>query len=382
MRGTDRLFFASEHHTFREHVRRFVQQRLAPHVDQWEQQQSFPRDIYGVCGDAGILGVGFPEEFGGSGGDLFHILIVSEELTRSGSPGLSASLGSHMIGLPPILNAGTDDQKRRWLPRVLSGEWIAALGITEPGAGSDVASVSTRAERVEGGWKLNGSKVFITSGTRADLVTVAARTGGPGAGGVSLFAVETTAPGFRVGRNLQKMGWHASDTAELFFEDMILPDDALLGDENGGFPIAMQNFATERLMLAVAAVEIAAMALESAARYTHDRQAFGRALNGFQVTRHKLADMATLVESARAMAWSVAARVRGGDPCLAEVAMAKNFATDVCSRVVDDAVQLFGGAGYMHGTLVERLYRDARLYPIGGGTREIMNEIISKFGNL
>lgn len=379
MRGTDRLFFSDEHHALREQVRRFVQRELAPHVDQWERECAFPREVYAKAAAAGVLGIGFPAEYGGSDGDLFHILIVAEELTRSGSPGLAASLGSLMIGLPPILHAGTDAQKSELLPPVLRGEWIAALGITEAGAGSDVANIATRAERVDGGWKLNGAKMFITSGTRADLVTVAARTGDSGAGGVSLFAVRTNTPGFSVGRNLQKMGWHASDTAELIFEDMIVPDSALLGEVNGGFPIAMQNFATERLMLAVQAAEIADMALTEAHRWSERRMAFGRTLNGFQVTRHKLADMASQVESARAFAWTIAARVRAGDPCFAEVAMAKNVATDACSAVVNEAVQLFGGAGYMAGTLVERLYRDARLYPIGGGTREIMNEIISKF---
>jgi acyl-CoA dehydrogenase len=379
MRGSDRLFFEEEHHALRAQVRKFVTLELAPHVDAWESAKSFPREVYAKAATAGVLGIGFPSEYGGSDGDLFHILIVAEELTRSGSPGLSASLGSLMIGLPPILHAGTSEQKAALLPPVLSGEWIAALGITEAGAGSDVANIRTRAEKVDGGWNVNGGKMFITSGTRADIVTIAARTGGPGAGGVSLFAVRTNAPGFRVGRNLDKMGWHASDTAELLFEDMVIPDDALLGEVNGGFPIAMQNFATERLMLAVQATEIADMALQATHAWVEERQAFGRPLNGFQVTRHKLADMASLVESARAFAWSIAARVRGGDPCFAEVAMAKNVATDACSRVVDEAVQLFGGSGYMAGTLVERLYRDARLYPIGGGTREIMNEIISKF---
>jgi acyl-CoA dehydrogenase len=375
----DRVFLTPEHHEFRRQIRRFVRDRLTPNVDRWEREQGFEREVYVDTARAGFLCVGIAEEDGGVGGDAFHVIIAAEEFTRSGSPGLAASLGSLMIGVPPIIHAGTQEQKDRWLPRVLSGEWIAALAITEPGGGSDVASLRTTARRDGDHFIVNGSKTFITSGTRADLLTVAVRTGGDGAGGVSVLAVERQTPGFTVGRKLEKLGWHASDTAELFFEDARVPVDSLIGQENGGFGILMQNFAMERLVLAATSVEIAAMAYEAAAEYAKERVAFGRPIATYQVTRHKLADMRTAIEQARAFTYAVAARVIAGDPCMAEVAMAKNAATDMASWVVDEALQLHGGAGYMYGTLVERLYRDIRLYPIGGGTREIMNEVISRF---
>ncbi len=377
-RITDDLFLDDEQRAFRASTRRLVREQLAPNVDTWESERTFPRDVYGVLGRAGLTGVGFPEAWGGAGGGLFELLIVAEELTRSGSPGLSASLGTHVIALPPILNAGTDAQKQRWLPPVLRGEKIAALAVTEPGGGSDVASIRTTAKHDGDAWVVDGAKTFITSGTRADLLTVAVRTGGEGAAGISVLVVEPPIDGFAVGRNLDKLGWHASDTAELFFDRVRVPVENLVGAENMGFAVLMQNFATERLVLAAGALEIATLAWEAASDWAHAREAFGRPLVGHQVMRHKLADMATKVQSARAFVWSVAARVASGDPCFAEVAMAKNAATDAASAVVDEAMQVFGGTGYMRGSLVERLYRDVRLYPIGGGTREIMNEIISK----
>jgi acyl-CoA dehydrogenase len=374
----DDAFLSEEHRIFREQVRRFVTDRLAPHVDEWEQKKSFPREVYRQVAEAGYLGVGFPEEYGGSGGDLLHGVILSEELTRSGSPGLAAGLGSLSIALPPILQAGTEEQKRRWLPRVLSGEWIAALAVTEPGTGSDVAAIKTRAVRDENEFVLNGTKIFITSGTRADLVTVVVRTGDEGAGGISVIVVETDREGFSVGANLEKMGWHASDTGELIFEDVRVPAGNLLGDLNGGFGVLMQNFASERLLLAAQAVAIAEMAYEAALGYAQEREAFGRPIGKFQVNRHKLAGMATGIDVCRTYVYALASRIVAGDMRLTEVAMAKNAATDMACRVVDEAVQLHGGYGYMREYLVERLYRDIRLYPIGGGTREIMNELIAR----
>jgi acyl-CoA dehydrogenase len=369
-----------EHELFRDSARRYIQKNLAPHVDQWERDKGFPRSVYTEVAEAGLLGIGFPEEYGGMGGDIFHQLILCEELTRSGSPGLAASLGSLAIAGPPVVNAGTAAQKERWLPKILSGEWIAALGVTEPGAGSDVAGLKTSARRDDDGWVLNGQKTFITSGTRADFVTVVARTGGDGAGGVSLFGVETDRAGFSASAPMEKMGWHASDTAELFFDNVRVPEDALIGHENAGFLVLMQNFAGERIWLAASALTIAEMALEASLSYVRERAAFGRTLAGFQVIRHKLAEMKTRTTAARAHIYTVASTIDSGRPVIAEVAMAKNHATDVCSWVCDEAVQIHGGAGFMAGTLVERLYRDARLYPIGGGTREIMNEIIVKQG--
>ncbi len=374
------LFENDEHAALRSQVERFAAAEIAPHADAWEEAEGFPLSLYGRTAAAGVLGIGYPEAYGGSGGDLSHVVVASEAMVLAGrSVGTTVGLGSHGIALPPILRAGTEEQRQRWIPRVLRGEWVSALAITEPGGGSDVARLQTRAVRDGDELVINGSKTFITSGTRADLVTVAVRTGGPGHGGVSLVVVEKGTPGFTVGRKLKKMGWWASDTAELHFEDCRVPVGNVLGEVDQGFVTIMQNFATERVFLAAQCVAIAELAYRESVAYARERMAFGKALSGFQVTRHKLAEMATRIAAARALTGEVVTRVLAGDmAATAMAAMAKNVATDMCSEVCDAAVQIHGGYGYMRGYLVERLYRDARLYPIGGGTREIMNEIISK----
>ncbi len=376
------LFETDEHAALRAQVQRFASREIAPNANAWEEAEEFPRELYARAAEAGVLGVGYPEEHGGGGGDLSHAVVASDEMVLSGrSVGTTVGLGSHAIAIPPILRAGTDAQKRRFIDPVLRGERISALAITEPGGGSDVASLRTRAVRDGDHYVVDGAKTFITSGVRADQVTVAVRTGGSGHGGVSLIVVERGTPGFGVGRKLKKMGWWASDTAELVFEGCRVPAENLLGVEDAGFLIIMQNFAIERVLLAVQCVSIATLAYRESVAYARERHAFGKALTGFQVTRHKLAEMATRIAAARALTGEVVTRCvrQGDDPSLAGVAaMAKNAATDMCSAVCDEAVQIHGGYGYMRECLVERLYRDARLYPIGGGTREIMNEIISK----
>jgi len=377
-RMADDAFLKEEHLLLREQMRRFVGEQITPHVNKWENEETFPRELYKQIAEAGFLGVGFPEEYGGCGGSMLHAVIMTEELTRSGSTGLAGSLGSLGIALPPIISAGTEEQKRRWVPKVLSGEWISALGITEPGTGTDVASIRTRAVRDGDEYVINGSKTFITSGTRADLITLAVRTGGEGMEGLSLIGVETDRPGFIVANKLKKMGWAASDTAELVFEDMRVPADCLIGEPGGGFLIMMQNFGGERLYLAAMAVEMAQMAYDEAKRYSQDREVFGRPIGKFQVIRHKLAEMATGLDVCRTYVYALASRLDAGDLRIAEVAMAKNAAVDMAMQAIDQAVQIHGGYGYMREYLVERLYRDIRLYPIGGGTREIMNEIISR----
>ncbi len=376
------LFETEEHAALREQVRRFAVREVAPNADAWEEAEEFPRALYARAAEAGILGVGYPEAHGGGGGDLSHAVVACDEMILAGrSVGTSVGLGSHAIAVPPILRAGTEAQKRRFVDPVLRGEKISALAITEPGGGSDVASLRTRAVRDGEHYVVDGAKTFITSGVRADQVTVAVRTGGPGHGGVSLLVIERGTPGFGVGRKLKKMGWWASDTAELVFESCRVPAENLLGVEDAGFLIIMQNFAIERVLLAAQCVSIATLAYRESIAYAKERHAFGKALSGFQVTRHKLADMATRIAAARALTGEVVSRCvrQGDDPSLAGLAaMAKNAATDACGAVCDEAVQIHGGYGYMREYLVERLYRDARLYPIGGGTREIMNEIISK----
>ena len=373
------LHETNDHAQLRAQVRRLAERDIAPFAHAWEEANEFPRELYKKAGEAGLLGIGYPETYGGSGGDLSFMLAAAEEMIIAGrSVGTAVGIGSHAIALPPILNHGTEEQKKRFIPPVLAGDQIAALAITEPGGGSDVASLSTRAVRDGDHYVVRGTKTFITSGCRADFVTTAVRTGGPGHGGISLLVIERGTPGFSVGKKLAKMGWWASDTAELVFEDCRVPAANMIGAENAGFVPIMTNFAVERLMLAGNCVAIAMLAYEESVRYARERKAFGKTLMGFQVLRHKLADMLTRIHAARALMNEALTRHLRGEFVPGLAAMAKNTATDMCCYVCDEAVQIHGGYGYMRETLVERLFRDARLFPIGGGTREIMNEIICK----
>ncbi len=373
------LFETEEHKELRRTVKRFAQKHIAPFAHAWEEANEFPLELYKIAAEAGLLGISYPTEEGGSGGDITHALAAAEEMVFFGqSVGTCVGLNSHGIALPPIMRSGTPDQKRRFVLPVLRGEKVSALAITEPGGGSDVASLRTRAVRDGDHFVVNGSKTFITSGCRADIVTTAVRTGGEGHGGVSLLVIERGTPGFTVSKKLAKTGWWASDTAELTFEECRVPVANLIGEENQGFLAIMVNFATERLFLAGQCVAIADLAYHEAVKYARERTAFGKSLMGHQVTRHKLADMATKIAAARALVGECAIRVARGEQVPGLAAMTKNAATDMCTAVVHEAVQIHGGNGYMREFLVERLYRDARLYPIGGGTREIMNEIISK----
>ncbi len=373
------LYETDEHRSLREQARRFARAHIKPHAHAWDEAEEFPRELYRLAAEAGVLGIGYAEELGGHGGDLSHALAASEELVLEGqNVGVVVGLGSHGIALPPIVRVGTQAQKDRFIKPVLAGEKISALAITEPGGGSDVASLKTRAERDGDHYVVTGSKMFITSGCRADFVTTAVRTGGPGHGGVSLLVIERDAPGFIVSKKLKKTGWWASDTAEITFDHCRVPVANLVGEENQGFVPIMMNFATERVYLAGQAVAIAELCYRESIAYARDRHAFGKALTGFQVTRHKLADMATEIASARAMLEGCTTRLLRGDNVTGLAAMTKNRATDMLAFVVDNAVQIHGGYGFMRETVVERMFRDARLYPIGGGTREIMNEIISK----
>ena len=371
-------YFTKAHDMVRRSVKEFVAKEVKPFIDEWEEAGSFPREIYEKAGDVGILGIGYPEDCGGTPGDIFFTVAASEELMRSGSGGFVAGLGSLHIALPPIVRRGTAAQKEKFVKPVIDGRRIAALAITEPGGGSDVSNIATTAVRDGDHYVVNGSKTFITSGIRADQITCAVRTGEPGAHGISMLVIESDTPGYSVSTPLKKTGWWASDTAEIFFDDCRVPADNLIGEENQGFYAIMENFQSERLSLAIMAYMTAQMALEESQAYAKERTAFGKPLAGFQVTRHKLVDMATLVEVAREFTWRVAAKIDAGIDQIKEISMAKNFACSVSDRVTYDAVQLFGGYGYMRGHLVERLYRDNRILSIGGGTTEIMKEIISK----
>jgi len=373
------LFETDEHRALREQVRRFAVSAIAPNAHAWEEANEFPRELYQQSAEAGFLATGYPEEVGGDGGDLSHVVVAAEEMVLGGkSVGTCVGLGSHGIALPPIVKFGTEIQKERYVRPTLSGERVSALGITEPGGGSDVAAVQTKAVRDGDHYVVNGAKTFITSGTRADFVTTAVRTGGEGHGGISMLIIDSDTPGFSVASKLKKTGWWASDTAELTFEDCRVPAENLIGQEGAGFLMIMANFGTERLMLAGQCVAIAELAYRESVEYAKQRHAFGKSLSGFQVIRHKLADMATQIAAARALTGECVTRFLSGEQTPSLAAMAKNAATDMCSSVCDQAVQIHGGYGYMREYVVERLYRDARLYPIGGGTREIMNEIISK----
>ncbi|OXR33450.1 acyl-CoA dehydrogenase [Pseudomonas umsongensis] len=372
-------YFDPSHQMVRDSVRRFVEREILPDIDQWEEAESFPRELYLKAGAAGILGIGYPQSLGGSHeGDVFAKIAASEELMRSGSGGLVAGLGSLDIGLPPIVKWARPCVRDRVVPQVLSGEKISALAVTEPGGGSDVANLQTRAVREGDFYRVNGSKTFITSGVRADYYTVAVRTGEPGFAGISLLLIEKGTPGFTVGRQLKKMGWWASDTAELFFDDCPVPVGNLIGGENMGFACIMGNFQNERLALALMANMTAQLALEESLEWAREREAFGKPIGKFQVIKHRLAEMATALEVSREFTYRQAAKMAAGKSVIKEISMAKNFATDTADRITYDAVQILGGSGYMRESLVERLYRDNRILSIGGGTREVMNEIISK----
>ncbi|MEW2379355.1 acyl-CoA dehydrogenase family protein [Micromonospora sp. NPDC047812] len=368
-----------ERRQLRELARAFVTREVLPRLDDWERAGEIPRELHATAAKLGLLGIGFPEAVGGSGGDLLDSIIVTEEIIRSGgSSGLVAALFTHGIALPHIVASGDAELIDRYVRPTLAGTMIGALAITEPDGGSDVASIRTHARRDGDHYVVNGSKTYITSGVRADFVTTAVCTLPPGTGALTLLVIDKGTPGFTVGRRLEKLGWHCSDTAELSFADVRVPVSNRVGAEDTAFLAIMQNFAAERLSLATQAYAIAQRSVELAVRWCRDRSTFGRPLASRQLVRHRLAEMHTRAEAARAYVHQVAARVAAGEPVVTEVAMAKNVAVAACAEVVDQALQLHGGYGYLRDAEVERHYRDARILGIGGGTTEIMNEIIAK----
>jgi len=371
-------YFGEKHDKVRRSVREFVEREIKPFVDEWEEKGEFPEELYPKAGEAGILGIGYPEAYGGCGGDVFVKIACSEELMRCGSAGVVAGLGSLDIGIPPILAMGTEEQKLRFVPPVLKGHRIAALGITEPSGGSDVASIRTSAVLRGEHYVVNGSKMFITSGVRANQLTCAVRTGGEGFGGISLLVIDSDTPGYSTSEKLEKMGWWPSDTAQIFFDECRIPVENLLGREGQGFYGIMENFQSERLGLAIMANMTSQLALEESLKYVRERGAAGQPYFDQQVTRHKLADMATLVEASREFVYRVAAKINAGENQVKEISMAKNFSCMVSDKVTYGAAQIHDRFGYMRGYLVERLCRDNRILSIGGGTQEIMKEIIAR----
>jgi alkylation response protein AidB-like acyl-CoA dehydrogenase len=377
--------FGEEHEELRETVQRFVSKEIAPNVDEWEDAREFPRELYGRCAELGFLGLKFPEELGGQGGTHLHDAIWVEELARSGgSGGVAAGLNAHTsIAMPPIFNFGTEEQKQRWLVPGIAGKKIGALGITEPGAGSDVAGISTFARKVDGGYVVNGSKTFITNGVRADFLVCAVKTTQEGGhGGISFLVLEREMPGYEVARKLEKMGWHSSDTAELAFTDVEVPDENLLGGENEGFKLIMANFAWERLLMAIGAVGAMQRLIEIPLAYAKEREAFGRPIGKFQAIRHHVAEMATKAEAARALTYNSLRLFHEGQDCIKEVTMAKLVTQRAVLEIADQSLQIHGGYGYMKEYGIERAVRDARLGPIGGGTDEVMKEILGKLMGL
>lgn len=358
---------------------RFTEREVVPHLQEWEDAGEVPRALHRTAGALGLLGVGFAEEVGGSGGDLLDSVAMQEAMFAAGaSSGFMAALLTGGIALPHIAASGDTDLVDRFVRPALAGESIGSLAITEPGGGSDVAGITTRAVRDGDHYVVDGAKTYITSGVRADFVTAAVRTGGPGHGGISLLVIEKGTPGFTVTRSLRKMGWHCSDTAELSFDGVRVPVANLVGAEGSGFARIADQFVVERIALAVHGYGIAARSLDLAAAWCRDRTTFGRPLASRQSVQHTLVEMRRQVEVARTYTRHVAARHAAGEWVVAEACLAKQTAVDCAAHVCDRAVQLLGGAGYMHGTEVERHFRDARLLPIGGGADEVLRDLTAK----
>jgi acyl-CoA dehydrogenase len=372
--------FIEEHDELRSTVRRFVERELAPHAEDWERAREFPyRDVFRQAGTIGLFGAKYDPPYGGTGPDLIADAVITEELARCRSGGVAAALGAHKdLGSYYLYRFGTEAQHQRWLVPAIAGEAITALAVTEPEAGSDVGAIRTRATREGDGWALTGSKTFITNGPIADVVVVAAKTD-PEAGrqGISLFAVERGTPGF-VAQRIDTVGWRTSHTGELAFDECRVPQDAMLGEENRGFYHIMENFQWERVVMALGAISGAEVTLETGIQFGRERQAFGRPVLKFQVWRHRLADLATEIEAARSLSYHALRKLVAGEDAVREVSMAKWFATELSWKVADEALQIHGGYGYMMEFPVQRAWRDSRLGPIGGGTTEVMKEIIGR----
>ena len=372
-------FWTEEQLVLQETTRRFVERFVVPHLQEWEDAGEIPRSLHQEAARAGLLGVSFDESVGGQGGNLLDSVALQEAFFEAGgSSGLAAGLFTGGIALPHIAASGNADLIDRFVRPTLAGDLIGALAVTEPGGGSDVAGITTRATRDGVDYVINGEKTFITSGVRADFVTTAVRTGDPGHGGVSLIVVEKGAPGFTVDRSLKKMGWHCSDTATLGYSDVRVPATNLVGAENSGFYQIAEQFVVERIARAVHGYGIGARSLALAASYAKERETFGKPLASRQVVRHRLVDMHRAVEVARTYTREVARRHVAGDNVIAEAVLAKNQAVEAAAYVVDAAVQLHGGTGYMHATEVERHYRDARILGIGGGATEVLNDLAAR----
>jgi len=380
-RATAPLFELDDaHREFQALCRRFVQQHVLPKVDEAERAGRFPLELMPLMGRNGFLGLTFPDEAGGTGGDMLAIAILSEELGKSCGGIAVTPLASAYMAAPHLAKFATPEQQERWLLPLTTGEKVASIGITEPGTGSDVAGMRTTATRVEGGYRINGAKLFITNAGFADYIVLGAKTDpSERHRGITMFLIETGDPGFTLGRPLEKMGWHSSDTRELIFDDCFVADDRVIGEVGRGFYQIAQSFQTERITLAGMAVGLAQAAFDDALEYAKTRQAFGHEIGKYQAIRHKLADMATSIQAGRLLLYQASAKFdSGAEDALDLVAMAKLQTALMANQVADDAVQIFGGYGFIEESRVAMHYRDARILRIGGGTDEIQREILAK----
>lgn len=367
----------AEHRQVQDAVRAFVEGEIAPHANAWDEAGTFPRELYRKAADVGLLGLGWPAEYGGTPVDHVARVLASVELSRGGIGGVTASLGAHAIMLGPLIAGGRDPVRREIVPAILAGERIGALAITEPSGGSDVARLATRAARVAGGWRIDGAKMFITNGMRADHVLVAARTGGPGAGGVSLFLVDAVSSG--VSRTaLKKIGWWASDTAALHFDGVLVPEDRLVGEVDRGFPLVMHNFNGERMTMAAGALGFATVCVEDAVEWARERRTFGARLVEHQAIRQKLVRMIDGILPVQAWLIQLAQRLDAGESPAGDIALAKNHAARLMRDCAGESLQVLGGAGFVRGGRIERAWRDCKVYMIGGGAEEVMNDLAAR----
>ena len=377
----DSIHVGDEHRMLREQVRRFVEREVIPHADGWEAAGMIPREVFRKLGDLGVLGMRCPVEYGGSGLDALASVVLAEELGRSTYSGFAIAVTVHTdMASPHLMNSGTDEQLARYVPGIVSGDIVSAVAVTEPDAGSDVQGIRTRARRDGNGWVLNGTKLYITNGVHANVLFVAARTDPQAkpSRGTSMFIVERDTPGFRVGRQLDKMGWLCSDTAELVFEDVRLPADALLGEENRGFYEIMKNFQNERLVAAALNVGEATRAIELTLQYTRDRKAFGGTLWDRQAIRQRLAALGARVEGLRQLVYHTAWLDTRGVDCVAQVSMAKAWGGELVNDVLLACQRFHGAFGFMRESAIERMARDTRAHLVGGGATEVMYEEVAK----
>ncbi|MGM7680822.1 acyl-CoA dehydrogenase family protein [Cytobacillus sp. Hm23] len=373
-------YFSDEHEQLRKAIKKFVQKEVIPYVDEWEEAGGFPRKMMARMGDLGFLGLRYPEEVGGQGWDYFSSIVLAEELAKCGAGGFPMAVAVQTdMATPPILEFGTEEQQQKYLKPALRGEKIASIGITEPNHGSDVASIETRAKRDGNEWVINGAKTFITNGPSADFITLVTRTSDcPGYKGISLFLVETNRPGCTVSKKLDKVGMRSSDTAEFVFEDVRVPHENLLGQEGRGFAQIMWELQGERLIAAAGAIGMADHAYKLALEYAKTRKQFNQTINNNQVISHLLVEMKTEIELCRELTYATAYRFSNGEVPSKEISMAKLTSAKMCHWVADRALQIFGGSGFMLENEIQRIWRDSRVYRIGGGTDEVMKEIIAK----